>query len=315
MMLMAGDYDEARVCFLVPDFLTQHHGELPVVPLVIRPRDGLSPIVDITGITPDRLASLDRDAVARLTVEAEGRAVSLGDLFTFQGSAADQRIECVGDFSRVDGVAAGMISGCMHVRGSVGRHAGYRMGGGELVVDGHAGDWLAAGMTGGVVRVEGNAGDDIAAALPGLPNGMTGGLVIVNGHAGTRVAARMRRGIVAIGGDCGPAAGFELRAGTLLVAGHLGIHPGLGMRRGSIVAAGPSPLPGPSFVRGATWMPPFLPLLGRRLAAGGFRPGQRPLSTPEGAHPVDAWPAGAWTQWHGDGVAGARGEMFTRQAG
>ena len=291
------------------------------MPLVLRPRDGLPSTVDLTGITPDRLAGLDAEAIARLTVRADTRPIPLGELFSIDGSVADARVECRGDFSRVDGVGAGMAAGRMVVDGSVGDRAGCAMSGGELVVAGRAGGWLAAAFAGGMVRVAGDCGDDAAAALPGKPSGMNGGLVIINGHAGHRAGTRMRRGIVAIGGDCGPAAGFELQAGTLLVAGRLGAHPGLGMRRGSIVAAGSHPAPDPTFVRGATWTPPFLTLFIRRLAASGYRPasgspagGPAPARAEEGRWQA-AWVARRWTQWHGDTVAGARGEMLTPEGG
>jgi formylmethanofuran dehydrogenase subunit C len=122
----------------------------------------------------------------------------------------------------------------------------------------------------------------------------------------------MRRGIVAIGGDCGRGAGFELRAGTVVVAGTLGRHAGLGMRRGSIIAAGPSTAPGPTFQAGATWSPPFLPLLERRVLAAGFSPAaHRPVSSPPA--PLN-WSRVAWTQWHGETVSGGRGEFWVRGA-
>ena len=282
------------------------------MPLVIRPRDDVAIRADLTGITPDLLAGLGPGAVARRPIEADGRTAALAELFSLDGSAADGRIECQGDFSLVSGIGAGMASGSLHVDGSVGRHAAGGMSGGTLVVEGHAGDWLAAAMTGGLVRVEGNVGHDLAAALPGAAVGMTGGIVVINGCAGTHAASRMRRGIVAIAGDCGAAPGFELRAGSLVVAGRLGDQPGLGMRRGSIIAAGPPPLPGPIFRRGARWCPPFLSLLSRRLAAAGYRPKTRGgAELPDAAAGDGAWAVGPWVQWHGDVVAGSRGELFT----
>jgi len=305
----AGDAPSAALLLFSP---LHHLRKTPAVPLVIRPRDDVAIRADLTGITPDLLAGLEPSAVARRPIGAGGRAAALADLFSIDGSAADGRIECHGDFSLVSGIGAGMASGTLHVAGSVGRHAAWGMSGGTVVVEGNAGDWLAATMTGGLVRVEGDAGDDLAAAPPGAVVGVTGGMVVVNGCAGTRTASRMRRGIVAIAGDCGAAPGFEIRAGSLLVAGRLGDHPGLGMRRGSIIAAGPPPLPGPTFRRGARWCPPFLPLLSRRLAAAGFRPkyraGAEPPRVSEGN---EDWAAGPWVHWHGDIVTGSRGELFT----
>lgn len=271
------------------------------MPLVLAPLAGpAAPLsIELEGIVPDRLAGLDAEAIARLPVRADGRERNLGGLFAVSGDARDGRIECRGDFSRVHFVAAGMRCGRIDVHGAVGRHAGRGMAGGTLVVAGDAGDWLAADMSGGEVLVGGAAGDNAAAALPGSRWGMRGGVVVVGGRAGHLAGARMRRGILAIGGDCGEAAAFEMRAGTVLVAGRLGRHPGAGMCRGSLVALGAAPAPPPTFVRGALWQPSFLPLLLRRLAAAGFRP-------------AAAVEAGPWRQWHGDSLAGGRGELLAR---
>ena len=112
--------------------------------------------IEFEGLVPDRLHGLSDPAVARFPVLADGRPCPLGDLFSIHGDAADGQIECVGDFSRVHRLGAGMQRGGITVRGSVGRHAGEAMAGGRLTVNGDAGDWLAAGMTGGEVLVEGN---------------------------------------------------------------------------------------------------------------------------------------------------------------
>ncbi len=270
--------------------------------LVLSPLDHSVLSIDLSGITPDRLAGLHDSAVAKLPIEADGRRCELGFLFAVEGSADDGRIRCRGDFSRVHAVAAGMVSGTIEVSGSVGRRCGAGMTGGSVQVGGDAGDWLAAEMAGGTIRVAGSVGDNAAAAFSGSREGMRGGMVVISGSAGSLAGSRMRRGILAIAGDCGAATGFELRAGTVLVGGTLGSHPGLGMRRGSIIAAGlPPDLPA-TFLPGATWSPAFLPLLARKLATAGFRP-----SAPE-----PNFLGGTWTQWHGDALAGGRGEILTR---
>jgi len=172
----------------------------------------------------------------------------------------------------------------------------HRVGAG--LAAGSAGDWLACEMTGGAVHVGGRCGDNAAAALPGSPLGMRGGMVIVAGDAGGLAGARMRRGVLAIGGACGAAAAFEMRAGTVVVAGAVGAHPAAGMRRGSLVALGSTPRLPPTFTKGAAWTPAFLPLLLRRLAAAG----------------IAAAPPGRWRQWHGDLLAGGRGEVWCPEA-
>jgi len=257
--------------------------------------------IDLLGITPDRIATLSVGSVARLPIRADERPAELGGLFQIAGSPADGRVECRGDFSRVHWIGSGMLAGEVVVLGSAGRHAGQGMNGGVLRIEGDAGDWLACEMTGGSVHVGGSVGDNVAAALPGSRFGMRGGLVTIAGNAGSLAGARMRRGILAIGGACGPAAGFELRAGTVVVAGSLGSHAGAGMHRGSILATDREFAPPATFCRGTVWSPTFLPLLAARLDAVGF--------SPLGGSARD-FLAGAWRHWHGDLLAGGRGEFF-----
>ncbi|MEI6238870.1 MAG: formylmethanofuran dehydrogenase subunit C [Planctomycetia bacterium] len=274
------------------------------MPLVLEPLATCGALsIDLAGVVPDRVAQLSADALGRLVVHADERPADLGTLFRIAGDAADGRIECRGDFSRVHRLAAGMTRGEIVVTGNVGRHAGEGMAGGTLTIHGDAGDWLACEMTGGTVHVAGAAGDNAAAALPGSRHGMRGGLVTIAGNAGCLAGARMRRGILAIGGDCGPAAAFELRAGTVLVAGVVGPEAGHGMQRGSLVAAGPRFQPPVTFRHGAVWVPAFLPLLAGRLDEAGFRPG---------GTSIRAMLGGPWEQWHGDLVTGGRGEIFLR---
>ena len=287
------------------------------MPLIVTPRfesprfdsaPGTAPAgtpleIDLEGLVPDRVRTLARGAVGRLEIRADGRPCPLGEFFDATGDAADGRIECRGDFSRVHRIGAGMAAGRIDVLGAAGRHAAAGMTGGTLTIAGRSGDWLACEMAGGEVLVAGDAGDHVAAALPGSPVGMRGGLVIVGGSAGCLAGARMRRGILAIAADCGPAAAFEMRAGTVVVGGRVGSRPALGMRRGSLVAMSASPALPPGFVRGALWPPAFLPLLLRRLARAGFKP------------TLDLGEPRPWRQWHGDALAGGRGEVWTLAGG
>jgi formylmethanofuran dehydrogenase subunit C len=253
--------------------------------------------IDLSGIVPHTVRELDSAAIARLPIRADGRPASLGELFELAGDPKDESIECHGDFSRVHFLGAAMTSGRIEVAGNVGRHAGAGMAGGVLAIEGSAGDWLGAEMTGGEVLVGGSVGHNAAAALPGSQFGMRGGLVVVRGSAGPLAGARMRRGLLAIGGDCGEAAGFEMRAGTVVIGGIAGPRAGMGMRRGSVIALSDHPTVPPTFRRGATWQPAFIPLLLRRLKRAGF-PQARTS------------PGGPWQHWHGDTLTGGRGELL-----
>lgn len=274
------------------------------MPLVLTPRaDPAGPAaIDVAGILPHVVTGRALADIRRLPVQADGRPCELGHLFDVAGDATDGRLECRGDFSRIHRVGAGLESGRIDVSGDVGRHAAERMSGGTLHVGGSAGDWLAAELSGGEVLVAGNAGDNAAAALAGSDLGMRGGLVIVGGNAGCLAGARMRRGVLAVGGDCGEAAAFEMRAGTVVIGGRVGWRSGMGMRRGSVISLAQRVDVPPNFRRGAAWRPAFLPLLLRRLLQAGFRPAATLHSGP-------------WQQWHGDGLAGGRGELFHPAAG
>jgi len=265
--------------------------------ITIHPTSGGPAAVELRGVTPELLADRSAAEIARLPILADGRACELGEIFAVAGNASDGRLECVGDFSRVHRIGEGMLSGEVTVHGNAGRHAGERLAGGILRIEGTAGDWLACGMQGGEVRLRGNAGDNAAAALPGSRHGMRGGLVVIHGSVGALAAARLRRGIVAVAGDAGEAAGLEMRAGTLLVGGRAGRRAGLGMQRGSIVALGPVEI-FPTFLRGAEWEPPMLRLLAGRLQRAGFVPAKALARR------------GRWQQWHGDRLAGGRGEIL-----
>lgn len=252
--------------------------------------------IDLAGVVPDRLTGCTADATRRLPITADERPAQLGELFAVAGDAGDGVVECRGDFSRVHRLGAGMTAGCIRVTGSVGRHAAEDMVGGRLEVGGDAGDWLAVGMAGGLVQVAGDAGDNAGGARPGAAHGMCGGTVVVAGDVGDLAGQRMRRGIVAVAGGCGEAAALEMRAGTVIVAGQVGPLPGLGMRRGSLVALATRPGIPATFQCGRAWTPPFLPLLLTRLRAAGFLP---PCPTPQ-----------RFLQWHGDLLAGGRGEIL-----
>ena len=74
------------------------------------------------------------------------------------------------------------------------------MRGGELHVEGDAGDWAGAGMHGGALVVHGSAGRRLGGAYPGERAGMRGGEIVVHGDAGAQAGAGLRRGLIAVAG-------------------------------------------------------------------------------------------------------------------
>ena len=74
------------------------------------------------------------------------------------------------------------------------------MTGGDIRVEGDAGDWVGGEMKGGLIHIAGSAGDHAGAAYPGSRRGMTDGTILIEGSAGDQPrridearAARRRR--------------------------------------------------------------------------------------------------------------------------
>ncbi len=190
--------------------------------------------LDLSPLTPERLAGLDKASIARLRLGQSKRAATVGDVFRFAGSELDTLV-FDGGSARFDLVGAGMTAGSIHVIGDVGAQAGRRLHGGTIRIDGSAGPHAGSAMRGGRLEIAGNAGDDLAAPLAGELAGMAGGVLVVHGRAGARAGDRMRRGLVAVLRGAGEHAGCRMVAGTLVVAGGAGPMPGMLMRRGSIL--------------------------------------------------------------------------------
>jgi formylmethanofuran dehydrogenase subunit C len=134
-----------------------------------------------------------------------------------------------------------MTGGSVHVLGRVGHDAGVAMHGGELLVDGDAGDRLGG-------------------AEPGARRGMTGGEILVSGSVGNEAGMRTRRGLIAVGGRAGADLARDIIAGTVVVFGRIGERPGSGSKRGSIIALGGIEVPS-TYRLACTYEPPFVRLL------------------------------------------------------
>jgi formylmethanofuran dehydrogenase subunit C len=221
-------------------------------------RAGITEPVDLDGVTADRCATLSTREIASLPIWIGRREATLGDLFDVRGERSD-RVRVEGSLRRVSGLAAGMAGGELLVDGDAGDRVGAAMTGGWVDVRGDAGDDAGLAMSGGALRITGNAGKRAGAAAPGAAKGMTGGELVINGSAGDEVAARARRGLVVVGGDAGPHAARAILAGTLIVVGRTGAHAGRGSKRGSIVALGGIDVPA-TYEYACTYQPPHLRL-------------------------------------------------------
>ncbi len=221
--------------------------------------------LDLSPLTPDRLAGLGVAAIEALPLHTTRHRLAVGDVFSVQpGDAAHVVIE--GGSTRFDRVGEAMRTGMLTVEGDAGQQAGRLMAAGQLVIRGNAGGWAASGLRGGTLEIGGDAGDYLCGPLAGERTGMRGGLVLVRGRTGDRAADRLRRGLVIVEGDAGAHAGSLMVAGTLIVCGSAGALPGILMRRGTIVLGRPAEM-APSFVVSGGADLVFARLLARALSA------------------------------------------------
>jgi formylmethanofuran dehydrogenase subunit C len=211
--------------------------------LTFRLRETPARPVDLSPLTPTRLAGMALEEIRSLPLASGNAHVAVGELFEVSGGElASLRIE--GGSALLDGIGAAMHSGTLSVTGDVGAYLGRDMRGGAIRVHGNAGPWAGTGLSGGLVEIDGDAGDFLGAAIAGERRGMRGGTILVRGNAGQRAGDRMRRGMVVIEGNAGEHCGTRMGAGTLCVLGQAGAFTGFGMQRGTLLLTrSPADLP------------------------------------------------------------------------
>ena len=250
-------------------------------PLVLTLRARPEQRLDLSPLTPDRLARKSAAEIARIELQTTRSRATVGDMFGIRmGEAAHIRVENACD--RLDRLGEGMTGGELAVAGNVGIQAGRLMSGGRLTIDGDAGPWAASGMSGGTIEIRGDAGDRLGGPLAGETTGMRGGIVVVRRNAGERAGDRMRRGTIIIDGAAGAYAGSRMIAGSVLIRRRSGPLPGYLMRRGTIVLAEGAEALSPTFMDCGTHtllalrlMAEFVATYSPRLAAQLKRPLRR----------------------------------------
>jgi formylmethanofuran dehydrogenase subunit C len=233
-----------------------------VTGVVLRLRTPPAFRLDLSPLTPERLAGQSVDSIARLPLACGRRSLALGEWFDVHESGGDGLV-IEGDGARLDRIGAGLQDGQIRVEGNAGAYLGFGMRGGRINVAGNVDAYAASGLAGGVVTIGGDAGDYLGAALPGEHRGMRGGVVIVGGRAGDRAGDHMRRGLILAEAGCGDYCGSRMQGGTIATLGPCGARPGYAMRRGTLVFCGPAPAPGPAFNDGGELPFGFLVLLAR----------------------------------------------------
>lgn len=211
--------------------------------------------VDLSPLTPSRLAGLEVPEIAALMLRSGRAQVQVASLFQIEGSDPSRIIikqssrllhhigqemesgQIVVEGDAGDFLGNGMRDGLIHITGNAGDYAANGMLGGRVTVSGNIGAFAGSGMHDGIVQVHGNAGDFTAAALPGDMDGLNGGTVLIGGNTGDRLADRMRRGLVYVKGNAGAGCASRMRAGTVIVLGACQGAPGQLMQRGTLLLA------------------------------------------------------------------------------
>jgi formylmethanofuran dehydrogenase subunit C len=203
--------------------------------------------IDLSKLTPDRIAGRSAAEVEKIEIGTTRATIRVGDLFSVSvGDPGVVRYE--GGSERFDLVGAKLLPDhSVHVDGDVGAQLGRLAKGGRITVTGSAGAFAASGNVGALVEIGGDVGDFLAAPLAGELGGMSGGRVIVRGNVGDRAGDRLRRGMIVIEGDAGEDLGSRVIAGSIVALGDVKNRVGYLNRRGSIVLAKPCDL-GPTYI-------------------------------------------------------------------
>src|SRR5262245_6172914 len=154
--------------------------------IVLILKTGLTHATDLSCVVPDRFAEFSNADLGNLPVwsaAAPRSPLRLGDLFAIEGERSSL-VRVKGDCRLGEGLGREMRGGRLEVEGNAGPHCGTAMQGGTIRVSGDAGDHLAGalpgasrGVVGGEIVVHGSAGAWVAERL-------RRGLVYVGGSTG-----------------------------------------------------------------------------------------------------------------------------------
>ncbi|QEG21708.1 formylmethanofuran dehydrogenase subunit C [Mariniblastus fucicola] len=255
--------------------------------------------LDVRNLVPDSVKEMTPTQIGNLEIGLGNRSVPVSQWFDVSGESGDAEVVFQGSLENVHAIGHSMSCGKIEVRGSTGRHVGASMSGGEIVVDGDVSDYPGYEMQGGTIVVRGDAGDHVGGCYPGAKYGMNRGVILIAGSAGKGLGYRMRRGTIVVGGDVADHTAWQMRAGTIIVFGKCSGWVGVDMRRGTIIVQESFPMP-QTFAEGPQVVVPVVAMLDRWLAGVCDRYG---ISVPSIA-------ASSVRTWHGDALAGGRGELL-----
>ena len=190
--------------------------------------------VDCSALTSDGLRGKTGAAIEHIELPMGNTNIAVAEIFKVKGRDSN-RIIFSEESGELDRIGAGMTGGDIVVEGSAGDYAGLGMKGGTLRIAGDAGIFSACAMRGGTLHFERNVGDFLGGGLPGERRGMFGGTVIVKGNVGARAGDQMRRGMILVAGDAGDYLGSRMSGGTVVAMGEVGALAGYAMKRGTLL--------------------------------------------------------------------------------
>lgn len=252
--------------------------------------------VDVSSLKPSALAGKTRTEIARLALPGWNQTFEVGELFSLRGDDAS-RVIIDGAEGRFIRAGAELDGGELTIEGEAGDYVGEGMRSGSITVHGNAGAFVGAGMAAGRIEVSGSTGAFAGSGRAGELHGMRGGAIVIRGNAGDRAGDRMRRGVLLVEGDAGDYCASRMLAGTMVVLGHLGILPGYLMRRGTLLLDQPGSVLPPTFNPGGRH-----DLLAIRLLLESFSSYGRRFKT--------FARCGPFSRWLGDLGCDGKGEIF-----
>ena len=286
--------------------------------LTLTLKSPLSLPIDVDSVLPENVIGCSVAQIGDQLIWCGKYQQPLRDFFDVSGSAAeDLTIQWRGcddlGLARVNRIGQNMTTGTMLIHGDAGLHTGWQMQGGRIEVHGNTDDYLGSEMVGGTIVVSGDVGNHAGGRFCGEKIGMNRGQIFIQGSAGDGVGQGMRRGTIVVGQRAGKLVGWNMLAGTIICLQGCGPHPGAGMVRGSIVAAAELASAAaikqnnwllPSFSQGATNTVPIFKTLKKWLATNTID--SAPVFSSEQLALLDQ----TYQVFHGDRLAGGRGEVF-----
>jgi glutamate synthase domain-containing protein 3 len=129
------------------------------------------------------------------------------------------------------GLASGLKSGEIRVKGDAHDFLGMFNHGAKIVVDGNVGNFAGDNSWAGEIEVKGDA-------RKGIGLYAYGGAFVVHGNAGDAVGQILKGGIIAVGGNVGDNAGLCMAGGSIVIIGDAGKNLGHTLIGGTIYIGG-----------------------------------------------------------------------------